>query len=183
MTKLSLSGFELATQWSEAQYATIGLRRPPLEMNGMLLFNGTSALCRPFRAVKIKTIYSLKPTILINTLKWKKTVIMFIRLTTMYTMYTWRSAIPIGSAQDERIYRSEYGEGRWAPWQEYKCIFFVFNDPDKADVLNNMICKAFEEGITSNFVREVEPRPVRLSQPMPSSFGVFGPTAWDKSAE
>ena len=38
-----------------------------------------------------------------------------------------------------------------------KSIFFVFNDPDKADVLNNMICKAFEEGITSNFVREVEP--------------------------
>ena len=31
MTKLALSGFELATQWSEAQPATAGLRRPPSE--------------------------------------------------------------------------------------------------------------------------------------------------------
>ena len=37
-----------------------------------------------------------------------------------------------------------------------KSIFFVVNDSDKSDVLNNMICKTFEEGITSNFVREVE---------------------------
>ena len=29
MTKLPLSGIELATQWSEAQHATAGLRRPP----------------------------------------------------------------------------------------------------------------------------------------------------------
>ena len=27
---LPLSGFELATQWSEAQHATAGLRRPPV---------------------------------------------------------------------------------------------------------------------------------------------------------
>ena len=30
MSKLAQSGFELATQWSEAQHATAGLRRPPL---------------------------------------------------------------------------------------------------------------------------------------------------------
>ena len=38
-----------------------------------------------------------------------------------------------------------------------KALFFVLNDPDKVDVLKNIITKAFEEGITSNFVREVQP--------------------------
>ena len=38
---MPLSGFELATQWSEAQHATAGLRRPPTALMKILFFSST----------------------------------------------------------------------------------------------------------------------------------------------